>query len=127
MPDQMSRLTWALGYTRDRRAVPTLLSLASEAKLGDLKMMRAVIVSLGRIGDKAAAPALAGILTNPDRKIKEPIIRDLIAAVALYRCGDRNGVAKQTLEKFAQHPNGTWAELAVQTLRSKPGEKPAEK
>ena len=119
-PDQLSRLCWALGGPRDRHAVPMLCTIAGEAGERDLKLTRAAVVSLGRIGSPAAAPTLAGILKQSSGK--EPGIRELITAVALYRCGDRDGLARRTLEQFLTQPNGTWAELAAQTLRSKPGQ-----
>jgi flavin-dependent dehydrogenase len=43
--------------------------------------------------------------------------KELIVAAMLYRCGDRHGMAKATLEQYAQDFHGHFARYAQQTLR----------
>lgn len=118
--DPLTRVAWALGGTRERRAVPLLCTLAAEADKNNQPLNRAVVVSLGRIGEPAAAPTLERLLSIKTRA-GEPGARELIAAVALYRCGDPNGKARAMLEGFMASPNGPWSELATQVLSSAPG------
>jgi hypothetical protein len=120
-PDDVVKLLWALAQTRDRRTVPVLCQLAEGAG-AQFTRFRPCIVGLGAIGDPAAAPTLAKLM-QPALGKPEPSINLLMLACALYRCGDQNGLAKQTLEKIAASPNGPFAELAWQVLSSKPGEK----
>lgn len=114
-PDRLSRVVWAMGYTRDRRALPVLLTLARDIPEKDFKNQRALAVSLGRIGDPAAAPVLARLLR--EGKSPAPTVRELDLAVALYRCGDQDGLARATLERFALGDNGPWSELATNVLK----------
>jgi hypothetical protein len=122
--NDLTRLTWALGGTGDRRAVPMLCTIAGEMPRNNAERFRAAAVSLGRIGEPAAAPTLARMLQNlsPARRSSrgsEPDVRELMATVALYRCGDQGGLAKRKLEQYAIGDNGPWAELAAQVLGGK--------
>jgi len=45
--------------------------------------------------------------------------KELIIAAMLYRCGDRDGLAKATLEQYAQDVHGHFARYAQQTLHGK--------
>lgn len=91
----MSRIIWSLGYTRNRRALPVLLTLAGDIPEKDFKNQRALAVSLGRIGDKAAAPVLARMLRS-GKAGAPPTVRELDLAVALFRCGDRSPRAEKS-------------------------------
>ena len=117
-PDRLSRIIWSLGYTRNRRALPVLLTLAGDIPEKDFKNQRALAVSLGRIGDKAAAPVLARMLRS-GKAGAPPTVRELDLAVALFRCGDQDGLARAMLERFAIGDNGPWAELATKVLSRK--------
>jgi hypothetical protein len=50
--------------------------------------------------------------TNLNKAYKE-----LIVAAMLYRCGDRQGMAKATLDQYAKDVHGHFARYAQQTLR----------
>ena len=121
--DPTTRVAWALGGIRDRSVVPLLCTLAGEIEPRNLPQCRSVVVSLGRIGEPAAAPTLKRLLDTWSRQgEREMGVRELIAAVALYRCGDPDGTARRVLQEFVTQPNGPWAELAIQTLQSPLGQ-----
>lgn len=110
----------SLGMTRDPRAVPLLTELSRDAKVrADLQLARAVALSLGRIGSPAAAGALADLLDATDGTT--PTVKDLLAACALYRCGDQDGRARKWLENCVRQNDGTMSRLAWETLNAKPG------
>ncbi len=105
----------ALGLTRDARAVPLLEELARDPLVhGDGQLARAVALSLGRIGDPAAADTLAGLLGDSDGTA--PNVQDLLTACALFRCGDRDGRARKWLENCVRQNDGTMSRLAWATL-----------
>jgi HEAT repeat protein len=116
--DDTARLLWALGGTGDRRVVPTLCALA-EATAGvefaTSARFRAIAVSLGRLGDPAAAPALATMMTS---KAGKDEVSELIAACALFRCGDKEGLARAALDRFVAGSSGPFSRLAWQVLRA---------
>ncbi len=122
MPDDVVKLLWALAQTRDPRIVPVLCKLADSAGHTQFNRFRPCVLGLGAIGDPAAAPVLAKLI-QPALPKPEPSINSLMLAVALYRCGDQDGIAKKELEKLAAGPNGPFAELAWQTLSGQPGAK----
>ncbi len=119
MPDDVVKLLWALAQTHDPRTVGVLCQLAESAGPTQFNRFRPCVIGLGALGDPAAAPTLAKLM-QPALAKPEPSINLLMLAVALYRCGDQDGLAKQTLEKIAASPNGPFAELAWQVLSSKP-------
>ena len=120
-PDGLTQVVYALGNTRSRRAVPLLCTILGEMKGQDPNMVRALAVALGRVGDPAAAPGLSKLVTalaEPSTKSNAKVdVRLLLATVALYRCGDQNGQARQLLEQYAAGPSGPFAELALQLLK----------
>jgi len=106
----------AAGFTRDKRAVEAIVRVASGPDvLKDSPLLRAAAFALGRIGDPAAAPVLADLLAKlgPPR---ENHIQGLMTAVALLRCGDREGKAKVWLEQCAAGSDATLARVAWQAL-----------
>jgi NADPH-dependent 2,4-dienoyl-CoA reductase/sulfur reductase-like enzyme len=119
VPDDVVKLLWALAQTHDPRVVPVLCKLAESAGQTQFNRFRPCVIGLGAVGDPAAAPTLAKLM-QPALGKPEPSINLLMLACALYRCGDQDGLAKQTLEKIAAGPNGPFAELAWQVLSSKP-------
>ena len=105
------QLILALGYARDCRAVPALVELAAQRA-----SLTTVAEALGRIGDPAGAAPLADYLALKGRKPNER--NDLIFACALWRCGDKDDVARKTLESFAAGENSLYAHLARKLLAS---------
>ena len=118
VPDDVVKLLWALAQTHDPRTVGVLCKLADSAGHTQFNRFRPCVIGLGAIGDPAAAPTLAKLI-QPALAKPEPSINSLMLAVALYRCGDQDGIAKKELEKLAASPNGPFAELAWQVLSSK--------
>ena len=139
--DDVARLLWALGGTGDKRAVPILCEFIEAGCCSSLARLRAAAVSLGKIGDPSAADALARLIKPDESRVanmepgtgnqetgfrvpgsgfrvrESPLeIRTLIVACALYRCGDKDGLAKRTLEQFTRGTNGPMARLAQQVL-----------
>ena len=110
--DDVTRLAWALGNSGDRRAVPLLCEL-SKAANDTPGRFRAIAVSLGRLRDKSAAPALAEML-KPRAGTNDA--HEVIAACALYRCGDSEGVARASLERMVTGSNGPVSRLSWQVL-----------
>jgi len=103
------RLLWALGGTRDPRAIPALAELIGQP--GE-QNYRAIVVSLGRMANPAGMPVLVDLL----QKAKPDTDQELITACALYRCGDKDGLAKRTLERIAAGSNSPFSRLAWQVL-----------
>lgn len=110
--DEVARLAWALGSCGDRRAVPLLCEL-SKAAIDTSGRFRAIAVSLGRLRDKTAAPALADML-RPRAGTGDT--HEIIAACALFRCGDFEGMARTSLERMVTGTNGPASRLAWQVL-----------
>lgn len=106
----------AIGLTRDRRAVPLLIELSQgNQATSDFQLLRSLSVALGRIGDPAAAPALAKLLEKiPSTQGPSA----LLVACALYRCGDHENKARQWLQRCAQQDVTPLARLAWQVLSS---------
>jgi len=113
--DRVTQLLWALGRTGDRRVVPVLCELATRAALAHQPRFRAAAVSLGALHDPATAPALAAMLKS---KAGADDSLELMAACALFRCGDPDGAARRALERFAAGTNGPFAQLAWQVVES---------
>jgi HEAT repeat protein len=75
------RAVEALGALGDTRAVEPLLDLLSRGAPGDTPDRAVIAAALGRLGDRRAAAALAGLLDEPDRRLRDA------AAAALDACG----------------------------------------
>jgi hypothetical protein len=126
--DVQAKAVAALGYARDRRAVPVLLE-SLKAK----NTRYAAAEALGRIGDPAAAAALAAALSKqqaedqriaakrkdstPDRRA---VKTQLMIVWALWRCGDKDDAAKTALRSFADGENSLYAHFARKLLGSPP-------
>ncbi|MCX7049082.1 MAG: FAD-dependent oxidoreductase [Candidatus Sumerlaeota bacterium] len=131
----------ALGFARDRRAVPLLVEIAKDkAAISDFQLLRSVTFALGRIGDPAGAAPLADLLSGSgenatrgadakngaktdarsaaQKALSRDSLRDAMIACALYRCGDKDGQAKQWLQNCIQQSDGTLSRLAQLTLNS---------
>ncbi len=111
------QLLWALGGTGDRRSIPVLAAFSKEAARMSFPRFRAIAVSLGKIGDPAAAPTLASMVKSRNNSGDTG---ELMAVCALYRCGDQDGLARRKLEHFVTGVNGPFSRLAWQVLQSKP-------
>jgi hypothetical protein len=105
---------------------------------------RAVALALEAIGDPTAAPALSEMLGRPgmtghvhvtvdiarersglspgDNKTRDQSIRELGLARALYRCGDKDGLAKKILNEYAQDLRGHFARHAQMVLEDPRGQ-----
>ncbi|MGQ9573922.1 MAG: FAD-dependent oxidoreductase [Thermoguttaceae bacterium] len=136
----------ALGYARDRHAVPVILEkLALLDARSDFSHHRAVGLALERIGDPAAARPLAELLARPGMsghaqtsiavaiqretpggtnavQTRRESLRELLLARALYRCGDHQGVGRRILEAYCQDLRGHLARHAQAVLQSGPAE-----
>ena len=95
--EPLVRLLWALGRTGDRRVVPVLGAFSTDAAQLSFQRFRAIAVSLGQLRDPAAAPVLATMVKSRNESADAA---ELIAACALFRCGDADGLARRALERF---------------------------
>jgi len=128
----------ALGYAGDERALPALLAKLAECGTGDSSFthVRAVALSLGEIGSPEAAPALQAYLEQPGmtrlvRTVEEgraaivgtpghtAAAHELIAAAALYRCGDPDGLAGERLAAYLDDWRGPLRRFAAEVLSYK--------
>jgi hypothetical protein len=127
--NSMSRLDsfiYALGLSRDRRALPPILEKMKtlEAKHA-FSHHRAVARALESIGDPRGAKAIAEVLMKP-RMISENTnsldrgiaLREITLARALYRCGDHEGLGREILEKFTRDMRGHFARHAWAILNA---------
>ncbi len=138
---RLDSLIYALGRTRDRRALPALL-----AKLKLLEPSyafshhRTLALALEAIGDPAAAEPLAALLQKPgmrgysypdiqtlakrerhprswgDLSARRNALRELILARALFRCGDHDGLGRRVLGEYARDLRGHFARHAQAVL-----------
>lgn len=140
---RVDALIIALGYTRDTRALPAILEKARQ--LGPdqpLSHFRALAIAMESIGDPSATEPLAELLKKPGmmghaittlseaRRILgeeqqgkgrtaqsvNPAVREIVLARALYRCGDRQGLAESILRQYVQDLRGHFARHAQAVL-----------
>ena len=105
----------ALGYSGDRRAVPSLVKL-----LHNWDCHRPAAEALGRIGDPAAAEALAALIRwqkSTDRKDQTRNLRFITIVWALWRCGDKDDIAKTELRSFADGGSAPMSSLLANFAR----------
>jgi hypothetical protein len=134
----------ALGMAGAREAVPAILEMAAllDAQ-ADFSHHRAVAVALERLGDRAAAPALAELLARPGMSgyvhdtlhvakahavvearntqavhTRRDSLRELLLARALYRLGDHEGIGEATLRAYATDLRGHLARHARAVLET---------
>ena len=125
----------ALGYTRDRRALPPILQklkLLGASKDVMWSHLESIALALERIGEHAAAEPLAGKLrmiggasdatTSPGEAWRTLRTRQgrrqLVLARVLYRCGDWEGLGRHVLEVYANGVRGHFARHARAVLGS---------
>lgn len=128
----------ALGRTRDKRALDTLLAQARQLDASSpFFTFRAVTLALEALADPAAAPALAELLKKPavgghamtsvseisangygNGTERNLALRELALARVLYRLGDCDGVAERVLKHYALDLRGVYALHATAVLKS---------
>ena len=132
----------ALGMAGARKAVPAILEMVAllDAE-ADFSHHRAVAIALERLGERAAAPALAELLARPGMAgyvhdtvqaakehdgrearylnavhTRRESLRELLLARALYRLGDHAGIGEATLRAYATDLRGHLARHAQAVL-----------
>ncbi len=112
----VEQLVWALGRSGGAGAIESLSRIAGQTPPTASPRLRALAVALGASESSAAVPALQSMLKSVAGSGDVP---ELMAACALFRCGDADGLARKTLERFTEGANGPFSRLAWQTLQSK--------
>jgi len=132
-------LVIALGRTRDRRALRSILekvSLLDASK--EFSHHRAVALALEALGDPAAAQPLAELLAKPgmsdhaittmeearrwsgrgrtDTSSRNVSLRELVLARALWRCGDHRGLGEKILKRYEKDLRGHYSRHAHAVL-----------
>ncbi len=137
LPTPVDALILALAGTGDARALPCLLrkldALDAETTLSH---HRSLALALERVADPAAAKPLADLLARPglsghaqtqpgplwdhprERRIREPALREIVLARALFRCGDWEGRGRAILEAYRTDLRGHLAAHAAAVLQS---------
>ncbi len=135
LPTPIDALILALGYSGDRRAMPTILD---KLKMLDadvtLSHQRAVALALEALGDPAAAEPLARLLEKPgmtghvmreleplhdrarEKRRRTGPLREIVLARALYRCGDHEGLGERILREYQSDWRGLFARHAADVL-----------
>lgn len=134
LPTPVDAVILALGYTKDRRALPAILDkLAMLDAKTTLSHHRAVAIALEALGDRAAAEPLAQLLAKPgmtghamtkleplglkaDKGRREAPLREIVLARALYRCGDFEEVGVAILKQYQNDLRGLFARHACSVL-----------
>lgn len=132
----------ALGLANDQQSVPVILEkVALLDARADFSHHRAVAHALERLGDPAAAPALAHLLAKPGMTghvhdtvlaaaahdaqearntnavhTRRESLRELLLARALYQLGDHEGVGQAILEDYTRDLRGHLARHAQALL-----------
>jgi len=120
---------------RDRRATAALVRKLQQCHAEtSFNTLRSVLMALGRIGDPAAAPALAEFLRKPGVRGHrdtgtQPVsvesaqfsraMIELFAAAALFRCGDSEGLAREILMAYLDDWRGIFVRFAGYTLEGR--------
>ena len=131
---QLDNTLVALGRSGSSQALPAVLKkLAMLGSDNSFSHYRAVGLALESIGDPRAAKPLAELLRKPkmggyaatsieDRTASHTTCRqanrELLIARALYRCGDWEGLAEQTLRAYTHDLRGHYARHAKAVLEA---------
>jgi hypothetical protein len=116
---KLDSMVQALGYTKDKRALPVLIAKAQQlTAASELSHCRAVAVALEQFADQSAASPLAAALgkvagTRGDRNVA---LKEVTLARALFRCGDKEGIARRILEDYTRDTRGPFAQHAAAVL-----------
>ena len=142
---QLDSYIYALGKTRDRRALSVILK---KAELLDADAAfshhRAVVLALESMADPKAAATLAEVLAKPDMsghalvsiaaareshtrldgslgalRPRRRSLREIMLARALYRCGDHDGIGGRILRTYTRDVRGHFARHAAAVLRER--------
>jgi hypothetical protein len=119
----LDSMVQALGMTKDKRALPVLVAKAKQlTAASEFSHCRAVAVALEQMPDPSAAAALAEALGQVagKRGDRNAALKEITLARALYRCGDKDGMARRTLEEFARDTRGPFAQHAAAVLAQRP-------
>ncbi|NLS95501.1 MAG: FAD-dependent oxidoreductase [Planctomycetaceae bacterium] len=130
----------ALGRSGSPKALPVVMDkLTMLGSTNSFSHYRAVCAALEWLGDPRAARPLAELLRRPamagyaatsidDRaeshSTRQQATRELMIARALYRCGDDEGLAQQTLETYSKDLRGHFARHAKAVLEAGKGYRP---
>jgi hypothetical protein len=130
----------ALGRTGDKRALrPLLEKLAAVRQNPAFSHCRALAMAFETLRDPAAARPLAELLHRPGmsghavtqrlvegrggktvrRGNRNPCLRELVLARALYRCGDHDGLGERILRTYVRDLRGHFARHARAVLRGR--------
>jgi hypothetical protein len=131
---QLDNTLVALGRSGSPQALPAVLKkLAMLGSTNAFSHYRAVCSALEWMGDPRAAKPLAELLQKPDmagyaatsiddraesHSTRQQATRELIIARALYRCGDWEGLAEQTLQTYSHDLRGHFARHAKAVLEA---------
>ncbi len=123
----------ALGRARSVKALPALIAKAKALTgASEFSHYRALALAFESIGDKSAAPALAGMLALPGvsgknfvmaaempliagytnaagDKERSDCLREIACARALFNLGDHQGAAEKVLRAYAADPRGAYS------------------
>ena len=111
--DRTTQLLWALGRSGDPKAVEAVAALVQADVVLSDDRFRAVVVSLGDSRSEKAVPALTHLLKE---RTGTDSVNELMAACALWQCGDPEGLAEAVLHRMASGTNGPFAQLAKSIL-----------
>ncbi len=138
----LDSLIVALGRTRDKRALETILEKVEQLNVeSEFSHCRAVAMALESLGEPAAAKPLALLLAKPgiqghafididrasrgipasatDTITRNNSLRELVLARALYRCGDYEGLGEKILKEYASDLRAHYARHAGAVLQQK--------
>jgi len=139
---ELDSLIVALGRTRDKRALETILEKVEQLNVdSEFSHCRAVAMALESLGELAAAKPLAMLLSKPgiqghaftdigrasrgtpaiatDTITRNNSLRELVLARALYRCGDYEGLGEKILKEYACDLRAHYARHAGAVLQQK--------
>ncbi|MDT8389758.1 MAG: FAD-dependent oxidoreductase [Lentisphaeria bacterium] len=137
----IDNLVIALGRTRDKRGLATLLGMLGKLSTeSEFSHCRAIAMALETLGDLSAAKPLADFLAQQgvaghafneigtaieqtprgfgDTSTRNRSLRELVIARALYRCGDYHGLGEKILTGYANDLRGHYATHAKAILKS---------
>lgn len=130
---ELDSLIWTAAIPRDRQLTPALISKLEACRPDtSFNLQRAILISLGRLQDPAAAPALAAFLNRPgiqghndpgrhpatiESTHFAPAMIELFAAAALFKCGDSHGTGRLILTRYLDDWRGIFVRYAGYTLQ----------
>jgi ribulose 1,5-bisphosphate synthetase/thiazole synthase len=116
---KLDSMVQALGYTKDKRALPVLIAKAQQlTAASEFSHCRAVAVAVEQMPDPAAASALVEALGKVagNRGDRNVALKEVTLARALFRCGDKEGIARRILEGYTRDTRGPFAQHAAAVL-----------